>query len=166
MNFPQVLGPLVGQDGMNPCKPPSCPSTFCFFLVFNSVLLAQKFVIQCSSPYCVAFFFRFCKKTKVHRLIFNTYHTNGFNIPDLQPNYEHQYGMQHLKFNVITLIQLYINTTRTLKSSKPSLNLLFVDRDIIQRKRSRYFLEKEIVYVEHKCSESVSGRFIFVKKTA
>ena len=72
-------------------------------------------------------FICFWKKTKVHHLIFNTYHTNGFNIPDLQPNYEYQYGMQqHLKLNVITLIQLYINTTRTLKYPKPSLNLLFV----------------------------------------
>ena len=71
----------------------------------------------------------FCKKTKVHRLIFNTYHTNGFNIPDLQPNYEYQYGMQqHLKLNVITLIQLYINTTRTLKYPESSLNLFVVGK--------------------------------------
>ena len=97
-----------------------------FFLVFNSVLLAQKFVIY-SVLSLSAWPFVFVKKTKVHRLIFNTYLTNGFNIPDLQPNYEYQYGMQqHLKFNVITLIRLYINTTRTLKYPKPSLNLLFV----------------------------------------
>ena len=110
---------------MNLSKPPSCPSTFCFFW-FSTLYYWHKSSLYNVLPLS-AWHFDFVKKTKVHRLIFNTYHTNGFNIPDLQPNYEYQHGMQqHLKLNVITLIQLYINTTRTLKYPKPSLNLLFV----------------------------------------
>ena len=62
---------------------------FVFFVFSTSVLLAQKFVIQCSSSQLVAFLFVFIK-IKVHRLIFHTYHTDSVNIPDFQPNYKYQ----------------------------------------------------------------------------
>ena len=55
---------------------PSFPTTFCFFLFSTCVLLAQKFVIQCSSSQLVAFLFVFIT-IKVHRLFFHTYQTDG-----------------------------------------------------------------------------------------
>ena len=77
-----------------------------FFCVFNFCTLGTKvrhtvfvlsvgFIFICfyKNSRLVAFQFVLIK-IKVHRLIFNTNHTDGVNIPHFQTKYKYQYGMQ------------------------------------------------------------------------
>ena len=94
MNLPEVLGLLVAGVARTAVYYHPVQLPFVFVFVFNFCTIGTK-VRHTVFFLSVGGIFIF------HRLISNTYHTNGVNIPDFQPNYEYQYGMQQHLSNVI-----------------------------------------------------------------